>query len=319
MFGLQRPLARGLLAAALLAACSSGSSTTTEAAPPASGSPGAPPLGSFIAPSPTQPPQPKSPQPNPLGLPPRKIKLDPGRRVFTFSEPMLTNARIGSTLVLYAATAIGFDGDDLVIEGQSGGPSYKVHPGYVIPVPDNVKPKLGDVVLTEWNGVMKHAVVRRYVKDRIAVRYTDMEARAPEGLLKGVRWVKQVNGLEPGNYAAHRQEGEYRHVLLVSPFEGGFGAQDAGGDPKPRASTAGVKRWFCLGFGGAALIADEADLQPIPIKWKGKPGAVVWAEWAGTMRRAVMQSENEPGIFTVKFERAGKPEVVGYGLIMDPL
>ncbi|HVK64357.1 MAG TPA: hypothetical protein VM694_07785 [Polyangium sp.] len=302
MLGPYRPLVRGFFAAALLAACSSGSSTTTEAAPSSSGSPGPLPLGSFIAPSPTQPPQPKTPQPNPLGLPPRKIKLDAKRRVFTFSEPMLTNARIGSTLVLYAATAIGFDGDDLVIEGQSGGPSYKVHPGYVIPVPDNAKPRLNDVVLTEWNGVMKHAVVRRYVKDRIAVRYTDMEARAPEGLLKGVRWVKQVNGLEPGNYAAYRQEDEVRHVLLVSPFEAG-----------------GVKRWFCLGFGGAALIVDEADVQPIPIKWKGKPGAVVWAEWAGTMRRAVMQSETEPGIFTVKFERAGKPEVVGYGLIMDPL
>jgi hypothetical protein len=37
------------------------------------------------------------------------------------------------------------------------------------------------------------------------------------------------------------------------------------------------------------------------------------------MRRAVVQSEVEPGIFTVKFERAGKPETVGYGLIMDPL
>ncbi|MRG91173.1 hypothetical protein [Polyangium spumosum] len=290
------------LAAALLAACSRESSTTTEATPPASDASTAPPLGSFIASSPAHPPQPRSPQPNPLGLPPRKIKLDPGRRVFTFSEPMLTNARIGSTLVLYAATAVGFDGDDLVIEGQSGGPSYKVHAGYVIPVPDNVRPRLNDVVLTEWNGVMKHAIVRRYVKDRIAVRYTDMEARAPEALLKGVRWVKQKEGLEPGNYAAHRQEGEYRHVLLVSPFEAG-----------------GIKRWFCLGFGGAALIADDADLQPIPIKWKGKPGATVWAEWAGTMRRAVVQSENEPGIFTVKFERAGKPEVVGHGLLMDPL
>ena len=37
------------------------------------------------------------------------------------------------------------------------------------------------------------------------------------------------------------------------------------------------------------------------------------------MRRATLQSENEPGFFTVKFERAGKPETVGYGLIMTPL
>jgi hypothetical protein len=156
-------------------------------------------------------------------------------------------------------------------------------------------------VITEWNGVMKHAVVRRFVKDRIAVRYTDMDGKAPEGMLKGARMVRQTEGLEPGNYAALRQEGEYKHVLLVSPL-----------DVAP-------KRWFCLGFGGAAMLVDESDLVPIPIKWKGKPGATVWAEWAGSMRRATVQSENEAGIFTVKFERAGKPEVVGWGLVMDPL
>jgi len=239
--------------------------------------------------------------PNPLGLPSRPVKLDAGRRVFTFSEAMLSRARLGSTLVLYAATVAGLDGDDLVIEGQAGGASYKVGGGYVIPVPDGVKPKANDVVLTEWNGVMKHALVKRYVKDRIAVKYTDVDGRAPEAQLKGVRWVVQVDGLVAGNYAAHKQEGELRHVLLVSRIEG------------PTA------RWFCLGFGGAAMVVNESDLVPIPIKWKGKPQATVLAEWAGTMRRAVLQMENEPGIFTVKFERAGKPETVGYGLIMDPL
>ena len=292
---------QGLFAAAIVVACGQGSPSSTEVTPSARASQSPLSLGSFITPSQAQAPLPKSPSPNPLGLPPRKIKLDPGRRVFTFSAPMLANARPGSTLVLYAATVAGFDGDDLVIEGQTGGPSYKVHAGYVIPVPDGYKPKLNETVLTEWNGVMKHAIVKRFVKDRIAVRYTDMDGRTPEGLLKGARFVRQTEGLSPGNYAALRQEGDPKHVLLVSPLS----SED--------------KRWFCLGFGGAAMIVNEADLIPIPLKWKGKLGASVWAEWAGSMRRAVLVSENEPGIYTVKFERAGKPETVGFGLIMDPL
>ncbi|UQA55819.1 hypothetical protein [Polyangium aurulentum] len=291
-----------IVAVASLAACDKDPPVATGALPSASGPAAPPPLGSYIAPAPTTAPAARVPTPNPLGLPPRQVKLDAGRRVFTFAEPMLAGAKLGSTLVLYAATVAGFDGDDLVIEGRDGGPSYKVHAGYVIPVPDGYKPKLNEPILTEWNGVMKHAIIKRYVKDRIAVRYTDMEPRTPEGLLKpGTRMVKQVEGLAPGNYAAARQDGEHKHVLLVSPIEG-----------SPR-------RWFCLGFGGAATIVDEPDLVPIPIKWKGKAGANVWAEWAGTMRRAVVQSVDEDGLFTVKFERAGKPVSVGWGLIMDPV
>jgi hypothetical protein len=288
----------------MLAACDKGSpGAPPSPTPPPSGTIEPPPLGSFLAPAPTVTPLSRAPTPNPLGLPPRTIKLDPGRRVFTFSESMLSGAKLGSTLVLYGATVTGFDGDDLVIEGREGGPSYKVHAGYVIPVPDKPNPRLRDAVLTEWNGVMKHALVTRFVKDRIAVRYTDMDPRTPEGLLKpGTRIVRQAEGLVPGNYAASRQEDEYRHVLLVSPLEGS----------NPR-------RWFCLGFGGAAMLADEADLKPIPIKWQGKVGAGVWAEWAGAMRRAVVQTAEDDGLYTVKFERAGKPVTVGFGLIMDPI
>jgi hypothetical protein len=65
------------------------------------------------------------------------------------------------------------------------------------------------------------------------------------------------------------------------------------------------------------MVVNASDLVPIPIKWKGKPGSTVLAEWAGTMRKATLQGETEPGIFTVKFERAGKPETVGYGMIMN--
>jgi hypothetical protein len=247
---------------------------------------------------------------NPLGLPPHPIKLDPGRRVFTFSDRMLAGAKLGSTLVLYAATVVGFEGDDLIVEGR-GGPSYKVHPGYVIPVPDGSRVRPRDPVLTEWNGVMKHAVITRFVKDRVEVRYTDMDARTPLGLLKGVRFVRQVDGLAPGNYAAWKDGDAWRHVLLVSRL---------GGEPeKPGGAPAGAARWFALGYGGAAVLVEETGLHPIPIQPQLKVGASVWAEWVGTLRPAVVQSADETGLFTVKFERAGRPVTVGWGLLTPPL
>lgn len=263
------------------------------------GAPGARP--SSVAAVPPPPQAAAAPDPNPLRLPPRRIKLDPGRRVFTFSDRMLAGAKVGSTLILYAATVAALDGDDLIIEGRAG-PSYKVHAGYVIPVPDDPRVRPGDAVITEWNGAMKHALVTKLVKDRVGVRYTDMDTKAPEGLLKGARFVRQTDGLLPGNYAALEDGEEWRHVLLVSPAVDGE-----------------KKRWFVLGFGGAAAIVDEAALRPIPVKWSPRVGASVWAEWTGSMRKATVLSAVEAGLFTVKFERAGRPVTVGWGLIMKPV
>jgi hypothetical protein len=292
--------------------------------PPPGGLASAAPVAPASAPATEPPPaSPASPLPastagavshNPLRLPPGKVTLDAGKRVFTFSEKMLAGARPGSTLVLYAANVTGFDGDDLLIESR-GGPSYKVHPGYVIPVPDEPRVKPGDPVLTEWNGVMKHAVITKFVKDKVGVRYTDMDARLPEALLQGgsgkpttagpakaARFVRQTEGLAPGNYAALRQGADWLHVLLVS----------ASGEGEAR-------HWLALGFGGAAMVVSEPDLKAIPVRYAPRVGAPVWAEWAGTMRRAAVQSADEQGLFVVKFERAGRPATVGWGLLMAPL
>jgi hypothetical protein len=251
--------------------------------------------------------------PNPLKLPPRRVTLDPGKRVFTFSAGMLEGAKLGSTLVLYAATVIGIEGDDLIIDGRVG-PSYKVNGCYVIPVPDDAKAKPGDAVLTEWNGVLKHAVITKPIKDKIGVRFTDLDARSGEVLLQGgkptaatgkhppARFVKQTEGLVPGNYAALQRGEEWLHVLLVSPAPDGE-----------------KKRWFALGFGGAALVADEVDLRPIPIRYTPKIGAAVWAEWVGSLRKGTVQTAPDPGLFTVKFERAGRPATVGFGRILPPI
>lgn len=240
----------------------------------------------------------RSVQPNPLGLPPRRAKLDVGRRVFTFPQAMLEGAKLGSTLVLYGATVSGLDGGDLVIEGR-GGPPYKVHPGYVIAVPDDPTVRPGDAVLVEHAGVMKHAVVTKQVKARTFVRFTDLDVRAPEVGTKGERLVKQGEGLAPGNYAALSDEGELRHVLLVSAIEDGE-----------------HKRWFVLGFAGAAKIVDEVALRPIPVRFHGRVGDAVLAESVGTMRRATLQSVVEPAFLTVKFERAGRPVTLGWGFVL---
>jgi len=235
--------------------------------------------------------------PNPFKLPSRTLALDPGRRVFTFSDQMLAGAKLGSTLVLYGATVAGFDGELLVIEGRNG-PSYKVHPAYAIAVPDDPKVRPGEPVITEQNGVLRHAVVKKHVKDRIFVRYLDADTRFGEAALKAARFIRQSDGLHPGNYAALGDGEVLRHVLLVSPFDDG------------------EKKWFVLGAGGAAQIVTEASLEPIPVKLQARAGAAVLAEHNGILRKATIQSAPEPGIFTVKYERAGRPATLGWGFLL---
>jgi hypothetical protein len=300
------PLASFALAIAACGGRGAPSSSASATAPPAS----TPVIAPIVARE--DPPGVVAPS-NPLGLPPARVTLDAGKRVFTFSDQMMVTARPGATLVLSATTVAGLEGDDLLIEGHDR-PPYKVHAGYVIPVPDLPKIRIGDPVLTEHAGLMRHGVVLRFVKDRIAVRFTDA-GRAPEALLlggsgapkpggpsKAARFVRQAEGLAPGNFAVLRDGDDWLHVLLVS----------ASGDGASR-------RWFALGFGGAAMVVAEADLKPIPLKPRPKLGATVWAESAGKMRRATLQAIDEPGLFTVKYERAGRPGVVGYGFVMAPL
>lgn len=278
-------------AAVLLASCGQGGDG--RSADPA---PSAPPAAT-PAPSAAAAPQ-ALVDPNPLALPSRTLALDKGGRVFTVSEPMLAGLKLGSTLVLYAATVVGFDGELLVIENKNG-PSYKVHPAYAIAVPDSVSLRPGDPVLTEHNGVMRHAVVKKHVKDRVTVRFLGGESRLGEIALKNVRFVRQVDGLQPGNFAALGDEETLRHVLLVSPFEDG-----------------GEKKWLVLGAGGAAMIVAERALEAIPVKYQPRAGTAVLAEHNGVLRKATITGATEPGVFTVKYERAGRPATVGWGFVM---
>lgn len=245
----------------------------------------------------------KSPS-NPLGLPPVRVKLSPDKRVFAVSGEMLARAKPGSTFVLYTAKVVGFEGDDLLIEGKSG-PNYKVHPSYVIAAPDDPKIKVGEPIITEYTGVMKHAIVNKILQGgRIVVRYTDVDARAPEAYLKPKETtiIPQINGLQGGNYAAWKEGDIYRHVLLISSVV-----------------VNNTKQWLVLGYAGAAHIVPETALTAIPIKLKAKEGETVWAESVGVLRRATVQNADTAGFFTVKYERAGRPATLGLGFIMPPL
>jgi hypothetical protein len=240
---------------------------------------------------------PALPDPNPFKLPSRSLALDTGRRVFTVSDQMLAGAKLGSTLILYAATVAGFDGELLVIEGRNG-PPYKVHPAYAIAVPDDAKVRPGDPVITESAGAMRHAVVKKRVKDRVFVRYVDEGSHSGDLPLKDARFIRQADGLAPGNYAAFGDGEALRHVLLVSPFNDG------------------EKKWFVLGTGGSAMLVPESGLEPIPVKYRPRVGTPVLAEHNGVLRKATIQTTPEPGIFTVKYERAGRPATLGWGFVM---
>ena len=283
-----------LAALALLASACGQSGDARPPDPPPSATP-----SSSAAPSTSSAP-PAAPalvDPNPFKLPPRPLTLDAGKRVFTVSDQMLAGAKLGSTLVMYAATVAGLDGELLVIEGRTG-PPYKVHPSLAIVVPDDPRIQPGDPVVAEHNGVMRHGVVKKHVKDRILVRYVDGESRSGESTLKATRFLKQTDGLKPGNYAALGDGETLRHVLLVSPFDDG------------------QKKWFVLGAGGAAMIALESALEPIPVKFAPRTGTQVLAAHNGVLRKATVTSTPETGIFSVKYERAGRPATLGWGFLL---
>lgn len=252
-----------------------------------------------VAPFP-QPAKPAAANPNPLGLPPRDLDLAPGTRVFAVPEPMLRGAKLGSTFVLHAARVVGRDGDSLLVQTREGEP-YKLHPGYVVPVPTGARrPGVGQPVIAEWAGVLKHGVFRATKKDRSIVRFFDASDTADRALDDAILF-RAEDGFRPGNYAAARAAGESRQVLLVSPIDGES------------------KKWLALAHAGAATLVEETDLTAIPVKWEPKEGAAVWAESLGRMRPGTVQAVDAPGVYTVKFERAGRPATVGWGALMPPL
>lgn len=268
----------------------------TAAAPAAVSARGAAPV--------PQLPRPVAADPNPLGLPARDLDLAAGARVFAVPEPMLRGARLGSTLVLAPAKVVGRDVDALLVETREGDP-YKIHPGYVVPLPKGGRrPGVGDPVLVEHAGVLKHGVFRARKKGRAVVRMFDAADTADRAIDEAAV-TRAEDGFKPGNYAAARIEGELRHVLLVSPIEAAEG-------------QGGPRRWLTLAHAGAATIVDEPAMVAIPVRWEPKEGAAVLVESLGRMRPGTVQAIDRPGLYTVKLERAGRPPTVGWGFLMPP-
>ena len=237
--------------------------------------------------------------PNPLALPSRTIEVVPGQKVFTVPAPMLRGAKVGSSLAMRVAGVVGKDGDNILIQGRDG-PSYKVHAAYVIPVPDGFKPRPNQPVMAEWAGALRHGVYRKMVKDSFVIRFTDTDDKS-DRYLKNAAIVAQIDGFRVGNYAALHDGADYKQVLLVSALAG---------EPK---------RWLALGYGGAASVVDESSLLAVPVSYEPKEGAQVWALWLGTFRPGVVKATDSPGLFTVRFERAGPPVQVGWGSLMPPV
>ena len=242
-------------------------------------------------------------EPNPLGLAAPALDVTAGATVFTVPERMLASAKLGTALALHAASVTGRDGENLVIDGRDG-PDYKVHPAYVLPLVPGKHPKFEAPVIAEWGGALRHGVVRKYVKDKVVIRFTDTDDNG-DRTLSFDRVMAQTDGFRAGNYAVHRSGPDYDHVLLVSAL----------GDPKDAAG----RTWLCLGYAGASSVVPESELVAVPVSYTPKEGTRVWAEHLGRMREGVVKAVDRPGLLTIKFERAGRPLVKGWGFVMPPV
>lgn len=238
-------------------------------------------------------------EPNPLSLPAHPVDVVPGQKVFAVPAAMLRGAKLGSSFSLRVAGVVAKDGDNVLLEGRDG-PAYKVHTAYVIPVPETYKPKPNQPVVAEWAGALRHGVFRKMSKDSFVIRFTDTEDKS-DRYLKNAAIFAQSDGFHPGNYAAFHDGADYSQVLLVSALAG---------EPK---------RWLALGYGGAATLVDESALFAVPVSYAPKENAPVWAVWLGTFRPGSVKSTDPPGLFSVKFERAGPPVGLGWGALMPPV
>jgi hypothetical protein len=270
-------------------------------------------------PKPVTPAQPTF-EPNPLGLPARRLELPVGTVVYAVPAAMLRGAKEGSAFQLRATTVVGADQDWVIVDGGED-PDYPIHPSYlVVHRPGPRTPRLGLPVITELAGQLRHALVRSFSKNKIVVRFTDTAQRS-ERSVDPDALMAQTDGLHPGNYVAFDTGSDFEHLLLVAPISEGAadtpipGSSRSAQLPPPAASG----RWLTIGYGGASRIVDASKLSLIPVTYDPKVGTAVWAEHLGKLRRAVVTVVDKPGVFEVRFERAGPPVRVGVGAILPPL
>ena len=210
---------------------------------------------------------------------------------------MMRRMPLGASMAMRSTTVVAPAANAVVVDGR-GAPDYEVHPGYLIPItPTRAASKPNQPVIVDWAGVLRSGVVRRHVKDRVVVRFTDgdfSERSVPREQL-----MPRLDGLHPGNYAI-LEEGELRtHWLLVA-----------------RLPEADAARWFVVGWAGESRVVEERRLAPVPPRFEPEVDAPVWAEEHGRMRPAVVKSADPPGRYLVQFERAGRPTASGWGHLL---
>jgi hypothetical protein len=298
MMGASRRVALCLLAGLLGAGCepdageraAEGPAPSVDASEVASAA--APKPGQFV-----QPPRPAF-DPNPLKLPGAAPTLAADSLVYTVPRHVLETARAGSSFVLHAATAEGVEGGNVIVHiGHDA--SYPVHPAYVL-VPPHGTLRRGAAVLAPNRGQLGHAVVVAVKRDLVTVHYTDLGPGYGDQPLPARDVAPQGSGLAPGNYAVVADGEVMRQVLLLS---GGTHAD-------------GKRRWLALGYAGEASLIEEERLQPVPLDFQPKVGAVVAVPWLGTMVPGRVTAVDPRGIYTVRRARVVPPLFLGPGMLM---
>ena len=257
-------------------------------------------LASAPAPKPGQFVQPPRPafDPNPLKLPGSAPTIAPDSLVYTVPKRVLETATVGSSFVLRAAVAQAVEGGNVIVR-IGRGPSYPVHPAYVL-VPQRGPLPRGCPVLAPYRGQLGHAVVMAAKRDLVTVRYTDIGPGYGDQPLPVREVAPQSPGLVPGNYALVPDGDVLRLVLLLS------------GGVHPD----GKRRWLVLSYAGEASLVEEERLQPMRLDYQPKVGAVVSVPWLGIMVPGKVTDADPHGLCTVRRARTAPPLVLGPGMLM---
>jgi hypothetical protein len=239
---------------------------------------------------------------NPLNLPAASVDVAKGATVFAVPKRILETAKMGSTLVLRAAKVVRNESNELVVRARHG-VAYSIHGGYVV-VPRPGRIGRGTPLIAAYRGVLRHAVAKNLSRDRVVIRFTDLgyklrdQKLAPRDigvLKKGV--------LMPGSYAVYRAEHDHQHVILVSQA----------------VHADGKARWLVLAEGGESRLIEASKLSALPeARFRPRAGTPVLVAYRGSMVRAKVRTVDNPGVFTVKRERAGAPLTVGPGMMLKP-
>jgi hypothetical protein len=233
-------------------------------------------------------------EPNPLGLPASTVMLAQGQRVFAVPEAMLTAAKIGVSLALVPAVVEGMDGHDVLVRVAHGLP-YSLHPGYVVALKKGRWPR-GARVIVRYHDRLRHGVVMRPVRDKIAVHLTDVASAQSDVEMLPDDLGLIGTGLEPGAYALEKTAHDVRQVLLVS--------------------STGRKEWLALGAYGEARLVAEANLKPEPDPSKLKPGAAVLVAWRGELVPGTLHAALPNGLYAIKRARVAPPLLVGPDMVV---